>query len=116
MTEQPQEEEVPVHEGPDPRNWERDAPDLWAGVLNIEALDRVAAVLSGPAPKFTQGLVAEARTFLDRAREDQRAELSAMILAAFQVPEPEEPTEALGGFSGDGDGKGAGDHLRRVQG
>lgn len=113
MTER-QEELVPEFEGPDPCTWPESVPRLWNSVLNIEALNRTIEAV-GPFKPEEDPLLAAGREFLHHARADERAALAQMILAAYKVPVPE-PTEAVGGFSGDGNGEGAGDHLRRVQG
>jgi hypothetical protein len=103
------------HDGPDPHDWPQQAPRMWGLVLDVEYLDRVIAVLDGPVAEGFEALRDETRGFLGRSREDQRAELAAMILRAYRVPLPggtEPPaTEAVGGFRGDGDSPGNRDHM-----
>lgn len=112
-------EEVPVHEGPDPRKWPG-REDIWPLAEDLRQADAMLELLDGKvardgvSPAFD-----EARAFLRRLSATAADKLSAAILAAYGIYPDEEgqfATEALGGFSGDGDGKGTGDHLRRVQG
>lgn len=117
MTEQP--EEVPIHEGPEPRELEDAAPKLWGAVLNIEALTRISAAVGPYTPdEVDERVLGGAREFLHNALQAQRFELSEMILQAYRVhlPDaaPDLATEAVGGIRGDGDGPGDRDHLRGV--
>lgn len=113
MTDQP--EDIPVHEGPDPKDWEDQAPKMWAAVLNIETLNRVKEAIGPFMPDEDERALGGTREFLHNALRDQRAELAAMILHAYKVLLPQEvadlPTEAVGGFRGDGDGPGDRDHV-----
>jgi hypothetical protein len=113
VTDQP--EEVPVHDGPDAHEWPDVAPKMWGLVLDLEHLDRIIAALDGPVAPEDVPAHEEARSFLDKARLSQRADLAAMILHAYKVVMPEEvadlPPEAVGGFRGDGNGPGDRDHV-----
>jgi hypothetical protein len=113
VTEQP--EEIPVHEGPDAKDWPEAAPRLWGLVLNIEFLTRIIEALDGPVLKEDRRVHGEALEFMVQARHEQRAVLAEMILHAYRVVLPEEPgelaTEVTGGFRGDGNGPGDRDHL-----
>jgi hypothetical protein len=116
VSSQPQDEEIPVHDGPDPHDWPEVAPKMWGLVLDIEVLNRVIEAIDGRVPLGLERVHGEAREFLNGSRETQRAELAVMVLHAFRVQLPEEtaglPTEAVGGFHGDGDGPGDRDNLR----
>lgn len=120
MTETSAEEEVPVHEGPDPKDWPDAAPHMWGAMLNIEFLDRIIEALDGRIPEGTETVHGEVRAFLNFAREQQRADLARMVARAYHLRVPDEEaspaTEAVGGSGGDSTGEGNGDHLRRVQG
>lgn len=114
----PEPGDVPVHEGPDPKDWPDAAPQMWAAVLNIEALHRVSAAIGPWMQDEDERAMGGAREFVQNALRNQKAELAEMILHAYRVQLPEEPeqaTEAVGGFSGDGDGPGDRDHMRPVQ-
>jgi hypothetical protein len=107
-------EEIPVHDGPDAHDWPEAAPKMWGLVLDLEYLDRIIAALDGPVLPEYGTAHEEARSFLDKARTDQRATLAAMILHAYRVKLPDEAdtaTEVVGGFHGDGDSTGDRDHL-----
>lgn len=110
---------VPVHEGPDARDWPKAAPAMWGAVLNIEYLNRIVEALDGPVLSADRQVHAEAMEFFVQARHAERANLARMILDAYQVDPPGEDdglaTEAVGGFSGDSDGPGDRDHLRPVR-
>ena len=111
----PRGEEVPVHEGPDAREWPEAAPVLWALVENIEFLDRIIKALDGPVLAEDRRVHGEAMEFMVQARHSQRAVLSEMILHAYRVTLPREDdghaTEAVGGFSGDSDRPGDRDNV-----
>lgn len=114
------EEEGHVHEGPDPKDWAAAAPGLWDALLNVEHLARAQAALNGRVPPDYRAAQQEARQFLGTAADAQRGELAELVLRAYRVrlPQPDEaglPTEAVGGFSGDSDGPGDGDHVRPVR-
>jgi hypothetical protein len=105
-------EEISVHNGPDPHQWPEAAPEMWDLVLDVEYLNRIIEAMEGPVAVLDERVHAEARMFLHNARSGQRAELAGMILHAYRVKLPEEATEAVGGFHGDGDSTGNRDHLR----
>jgi hypothetical protein len=87
---------------------------MWGKVLNIEALTRTLEAVDGKVITDLGPQVAEARSFLRASLDSERGELSAMILRAYHVEVPEDPglpTEAVGGFGGDGNGPGDRDHL-----
>lgn len=109
------EDDIPVHEGPDAKDWPEAAPKLWGLVLNIEFLTRIIEALDGPVLPEDRRVHGEALEFMVQARHDQRAVLAGMILHAYKVRLPEEaadlPTEAVGGFSGDSDRPGDRDHV-----
>ena len=115
-----EQEEVPVHEGPDPHKWPgRD--DIWPLAEDLRQADAMLELLNGKVARDNMPLAFQEARHLVRAITEERAvALSLALLAAYGVPVPEEQdppaTEATGGFRGDGDGKGTGDHLRRVQG
>jgi hypothetical protein len=114
VTEVPQ-EEVPVHEGPDVKDWPKAAPRLWGLVLNLEYLDRVIEALDGPVLAEDRHVHSEALEFMVQARHAERAALAGMILHSFRVELPEEPddlaTEAVGGVRGNSAGPGDRDHV-----
>jgi hypothetical protein len=110
-----QEEPVPVHEGPDPRAWPG-RQDIWPLAEDLRQADAMLELLDGKvardgmSPAFD-----EARAFLRSLAAAAADKLSAALLAAYGIyPDGEGgfATEATGGFSGDGNGEGAGDHLR----
>jgi hypothetical protein len=110
---EPQDEEVPIVEGPEPRHLADAAPALWGTVENIEAIGRLTAALNGPADG-NAAEYQEVRTFLHAAAASERSELAAKILHAYRIvlpPEPEPATEAAGGFRGDSSGPGDRDNV-----
>lgn len=111
---EPDQEDVPFVDGPEPRQLPFAAPLLWDKVENIEALARLTAALDGPVDGDAAEYQ-EVRSFLHAAAASERSELAPMILKAYRIAlpqEPEPPTEAVGGFHGDGDGPGDRDHVR----
>jgi hypothetical protein len=112
-------EEVPVHEGPDPRGWPG-RQDIWPLAEDLRQADAMLELLDGkvardvPAPAFE-----EARSLMRAITAECAGKLAVALLAAYGVTLPEEPavpaTEAVGGFSGDSDSTGDRDHLRRVR-
>lgn len=111
-------EEVPVHEGPDPHRWPG-REDIWPLAEDLRRADEMLELLDGRVardgmpPAFE-----EARSLLRAITAECAGKLAAALLAAYGVPLPEnapEATEAVGGFSGDSDGTGDRDHLRRVR-
>lgn len=117
MTEPP--EEVPVHEGPDAKDWPKSAPAMWGTVLNIEYLNRIIEALDGPVLREDRRAHEEAMEFFVQARHAERGALARMILDAYRVELPEEPdelaTEVVGGARGDSNRPGDRDHLRPVR-
>ena len=113
------EEEVPVHEGPDPHKWPgRD--DIWPLREDLRHSDEMLELLSGKVardgmpPEFE-----EARSLLRAISAECAGKLAAALLTAYGVPLPERTppaTEAVGGFSGDSDSARDRDHLRGVPG
>lgn len=104
------------HDGPDPRDWERNSL-LHMAVEDVRAADAMLELLNGtrPHPPMSRSYV-EAQIFLDSIAVQAREELAAQILAAYKVTLPEEPaeraTEAVGGIRGDSNGPGDRDNLR----
>ena len=84
MAETP-EQEHPVLEGPDFRNLEAEAPEVWNMLLDIEAIDRVLAVMRGQA---TSGSVsyAVARQFVEYLAGEHRVRLAELIIKTYGVP------------------------------
>jgi hypothetical protein len=119
VTAQPEEESVPVHEGPDAKDWPDAAPKMWGMVLNIEFLNRIIEALDGPVAPEDGRVHGEAHEFLVQARKAERGALAETILHAYGVELLEEnpglPTEAVGGSRGDGDSPGNRDHVRGVR-
>lgn len=119
MTEAPEDEETPLHDGPDPRDWERNSL-LSMAAEDVRAADAMLDLLRGtrPRPEMTRGYT-EALVFLESVTVQAREVLALQLLNAYKIALPEEPagppTEAVGGFSGDSDGPGDRDHLRRVR-
>lgn len=97
MSQPEHEEEAPVLEGPDPRDWERQAPEMWGLVLDIEALDRILAAMNGPAPQDSGPAYEEARLFLRHSGQQLRGMLGVMILQTYGVPLPETGTSPFEG-------------------
>ena len=115
MTEQPEEEETPVHDGPDPRRWPG-REDIWPLAEDLRQADSMLELLDGKVardgmpPAFD-----EARSLLRAIAAGCAGNLAVALLSAYGIPVPEEPelaTEAVGGFRGDSDGPGDRDHLR----
>lgn len=84
MAETP-EQEHPILEGPDFRNLEAEAPEIWNMLLDIEAIDRVLAVMRGQA---TSGSVsyAVARQFVEYLAGEHRVRLAELIVKTYGVP------------------------------
>lgn len=84
MAETP-DQEHPVLEGPDFRNLEAEAPEIWNMLLDIEAIDRVLAVMRGQA---TNGSVsyAVARQFVEYLAGEHRVRLAELIIKTYGVP------------------------------
>lgn len=82
---EPDPQEDPTLEGPDFRNLEAEAPDIWSLLLDIESLDRVLAVMKGAA---TEGSVAYgvARHFLEYCAQEHRVRLAELIITKYGVP------------------------------
>ena len=112
-------EEIPVHEGPDPRDWARNSL-LAMAAEDVRAADEMLELLQGtrPRPEMTRAYT-EALGLLDRIAVQAREVLAAQLLDAYSVVLPEEdadqPTEAVGGVRGDGNSPGDRDHLRPVR-
>lgn len=107
-------EEVPVHDGPDPRDWRRNSL-LSMAAEDVQAADDMLELLQGkrPRPEMTRAY-SEALIFLESVAVQCREVLAGQILNAYKVTLPEEPgqaTEAVGGFRGDGNGPGDRDQL-----
>jgi hypothetical protein len=108
-------EEVPVHEGPEPRRWPG-REDIWPLAEDLRQADAMLELLHGKVardgmpPAFD-----EARSLLRAIAAERASQLAEALLSAYGVPVPEEPggqaTEAVGGFSGDSNGPGDRDHL-----
>jgi hypothetical protein len=112
---QPEDEDVPVHSGPDPRDWERNSL-LSMAAGDVRAADAMLELLkgSGPLPAMARAYQ-EALSLLGAVAAQARETLADEILKAYGVELPEEnpelPTEAVGGFRGNGDSPGNRDHL-----
>jgi hypothetical protein len=107
-------EEVPVVDGPDPRTWERHA-QIHTAALDVRAADAMLELLQGKQPlRSMSRAYVEAVDLLERTVDEAREVLAAALLEAHGVSLPEEPeqaTEAVGGFRGDGSGPGDRDHV-----
>jgi hypothetical protein len=110
----PEEEEVPVHDGPDPHGWPG-REDIWPLAEDLRQADAMLELLDGKVAR--DGMPAafqEARSLLRAIAVECAGRLAVALLAAYGVPVPETAplaTEAVGGSRGDGDGKGNRDHL-----
>lgn len=115
MTAQP-EEETPVHDGPDPRDWERNSL-LSMAQEDVRAADAMLELLHGsrPLPDMTSSY-REALSLLAAVAAQARETLAGQILTAYGISVPDETaalaTEAVGGSRGDGDSPGNRDHVR----
>lgn len=120
MTEVPEEEEVPLHDGPDPRDWARNSL-LSMAAEDVRAADEMVELLRGklPLPDMSRAYQ-EALSLLAAVGAQAREVLAVQLLSAYKVTLPgegaEPATEAVGGFSGDSDRPGDRDHVRRVRG
>lgn len=113
----PEPEEIPVHDGPDPRVWPG-RPDIWGPAEDLRQADAMLELLDGKVARdvFVPAFE-EARSLLRAITVECAGKLSAALLAAYGVILPEEPalaTEAVGGIRGDSDRPGDRDHLRGV--
>lgn len=109
-------QDVPVHEGPEPRTWQS-VPAIADLAADVRAVDEMLSTLTGDKPQGGMPLVYdEARAFLLVIARERRTALAMVLLDAYRVPLPEEEpagqaTEAVGGVRGDGNRPGDRDHL-----
>ena len=116
MSEGPEEPApVPEFDGPDPRAWPG-RQDIWPLAEDLRQADAMLELLDGKVARDgMSSAFDEARAFLRRLAATAADKLSAAILAAYGIypdGEGQFATEALGGFSGDGNGEGSRDNLR----
>lgn len=109
-------EAVPLYDGPDPRDWNRNSL-LSMAAEDVRAADAMAELLRGtrPLPEMSAAYQ-EALGFLARIAVQARESLAAEILKAYRMELPGEAaglaTEAVGGIRGDSNSPGDRDHLR----
>lgn len=85
------EDQPPILDGPDPREWPIRAVAAWHLVLDIEHLDRISAAMNGPiAQDHTGPAYDAARSFLALAGGQLRTQLGEEICRMYGVPVPEE--------------------------
>lgn len=80
------EDEEQILEGPDPRQWPADTA-IWNLVEDIEVLDKVIGLLSGPLAAGP--ITMECRNMLAQSATQQREVLSGLLLALYGTKLPE---------------------------
>lgn len=108
-------EEIPLHDGPDPRRW-RGRQDIWPLAEDLREADLMLELLDGKVARDGMPRAfEEARALLRAISEQCAARLAGALLDAYHVDLPEEdadaPTEAVGGIRGDGNRPGDRDHV-----